>query len=82
MDTGSTESAHIRIEVAASSACGGAADGVLGCTAAAGEVTLIQGWEWYASSDASSINQNQFDFQTIVTHEGYRRAIGPRDGRT
>jgi len=62
-------SAHIRIEVAGDSDCGGAADGVLGCTAAAGEITLIEGWEWYVNSDASSIGQGQFDFQTIVTHE-------------
>ena len=61
--------ADVRIEVATTSACGSATDGILGCTTTTGEITLLVGWDWYDESDPASIGQDQFDFQTIVTHE-------------
>ena len=35
------------------SAVGGYADGVLGCTTDAGQITIINGWNLYAGSDAT-----------------------------
>ncbi len=61
--------ADVRVEVATTSACGSASDGILGCTTTTGEITLLVGWDWYEGSDAASIDQDQFDFQSIVTHE-------------
>ena len=58
--------------------CGGrAADGVLGCTTDLGEITLVQGWDWYTGTDVAAITANQFDFQTVVTHElGHALGLG------
>jgi hypothetical protein len=70
-------SANVTIDAAATSACGGAADGVLGCCTDAGEITLVPGWDWYAGPDAAGIGAGQFDFQTIVTHElGHALGLG------
>jgi hypothetical protein len=44
------------------SAVGGYADGVLGCTTDAGLIRLIQGWNFYAGNDASQIGTGQYDF--------------------
>jgi hypothetical protein len=30
---------------------------------------MIQGWNWYAGADPAQIGSDQFDFQTVVTHE-------------
>jgi len=64
-----TPAADIQIHFASTSAVGGKADGVLGCTTSDGTVTLITGWNWYTGSDPTQIGANQFDLQTIVTHE-------------
>ncbi len=32
-------------------------------------VDLIGGWNWYAGANANSIGRNQYDFQSVVTHE-------------
>ena len=45
------------------------ADGVLGVTTSAGEITIIDGWNWYAGTNAGAIGSGQFDFQTVITHE-------------
>ena len=44
--------ANIVIDTGTTSASGDAADGVLGCyNGANSEITLLQGWNWYAGSD-------------------------------
>src|SRR5207244_12087537 len=43
----------------------------------AGEITLIQGWNWYAGSDAGAVGSGQYDFETAVTHElGHALGLG------
>ena len=64
--------ANLVIDIGLDSAAGSAADGVLGCetTAATGsEITIVQGWSWYTGSDPTAIGSDQYDFQTVVTHE-------------
>jgi hypothetical protein len=70
--------ANIVIDTGSTSACGGVASGVLGCfNAPAGEITLIQGWNWYAGSDPSQIGPGQYDFETTVLHElGHALGLG------
>lgn len=34
-----------------------------------GQVDLIDGWNWYVGADAKGIGRNQYDFQSVVTHE-------------
>ena len=62
-------SAAIRLHQSATSLCGGVATGVLGCATNTGDITLIEGWNWYTGSDPSSIGPEQYDYQAIVTHE-------------
>ncbi|MBI3467068.1 MAG: cadherin-like domain-containing protein [Planctomycetes bacterium] len=62
-------SGDMRINVASTSPCGSAADGVLGCATDTGDLTIISGWNWYAGGDSSAIGSDEYDFQTIVTHE-------------
>jgi hypothetical protein len=69
VDAAGADGAEIRISVGDTSACGSLFDGILGCTTVFGDITLIDGWDWYAGSDAAGIGSQQFDFQTIVTHE-------------
>src|SRR5262249_5073827 len=61
--------ADVTLNMDVTSAVGGYADGVLGCTTDAGQITLIQGWNFYAGSDATQIGAGQYDFETVVTHE-------------
>jgi hypothetical protein len=69
-------SANVVLDTGSTSAVGGFADGVLGCTGD-GEVTLIQGWNWYAGSDATQIRSGQYDFETVVVHElGHALGLG------
>jgi hypothetical protein len=59
------------------SAVGGYTAGVLGCTTDTGVITLIQGWTFYAGSDAAQIGSAQYDFETVVTHElGHALGLG------
>jgi hypothetical protein len=68
--------ANLVIDAGTTSACGGAANGVLGCfNPAASEITLIVGWNWYTGADPNQIGSNQYDFQTTVTHE-FGHALG------
>jgi ELWxxDGT repeat protein len=68
--------ASVIVDMGSSSASGTAAAGVLGCyNGAAGEITLLQGWNWYAGADPSQVGPDQYDFQTTVTHE-FGHAIG------
>jgi hypothetical protein len=68
--------ANLVMDMGSSSACGTAATGVLGCyDGAASEITLLQGWNWYAGADPNQVGPHQYDFQTTVTHE-FGHAIG------
>jgi hypothetical protein len=50
---------------------------VLGITSEYGEITIVEGWNWYVGADAAWVEQNQFDFQTVVTHElGHALGLG------
>jgi hypothetical protein len=69
--------ADVTLDMASTSAVGGYADGVLGCTTDAGQITIIDGWDFYAGSDAAQVGSAQFDFQTVVTHElGHALGLG------
>jgi hypothetical protein len=75
--------ANVVVDTGGTSAAGGYADGVLGCYSTAGEITLIQGWDWYAGADPTQIGADQYDFQTTVTHElGHALGLGESDDPT
>ena len=62
--------ANIVIDTSTTSACGGMADGVLGCyNEPNSEITMIQGWNWYAGADPTQIGAGQYDFETTMLHE-------------
>jgi parallel beta-helix repeat protein len=69
--------ADVTLNMDITSAVGGYADGVLGCTTDAGQITIINGWNFYAGSDATQIGSGQYDFETVVTHElGHALGLG------
>jgi Bacterial Ig-like domain (group 3) len=69
--------ANVIVDTGSTSAAGGYSDGVLGCYTTAGEITLIQGWSWYAGSDPTPIGAGQYDFETTVIHElGHALGLG------
>jgi hypothetical protein len=73
---GDAGDAIVQVEIAATSAAGNAADGVLGCTVA-GKITLVTGWNWYTGADPGAIGADQYDFETIVAHElGHAIGLG------
>jgi hypothetical protein len=75
--------ANVTLNMAATSALGGLAQGVLGCTTDADQVTMIQGWNWYAGSDATQIAAGQYDFETAVMHElGHVLGLGHSSNAT
>ena len=51
---------------------------MLGCyNAPNSEITLIQGWNWYAGADPTQIGAGQYDFETTVLHElGHALGLG------
>ena len=54
----------------ATSASGDMSMGVLGCfNPVASEITMIEGWNWYAGADPSLIGADQYDFETTLMHE-------------
>jgi hypothetical protein len=61
--------ANVTLNMNTTSSLGGVAQGVLGCTTDADQVTMIQGWNWYAGSDATQVGSGQYDFETAVVHE-------------
>jgi ELWxxDGT repeat protein len=73
--------ATITLKADGTSACGGAANGVLGCfDGHGGQITMITGWNWYAGADPQQISANQYDFQTTVEHElGHALGLGGSD---
>jgi predicted outer membrane repeat protein len=73
---GDAADAVVQVDIAATSAAGGAGDGVLGCTVA-GQITLVTGWNWYTGADPSAIGADQYDLETIMVHElGHAVGLG------
>jgi hypothetical protein len=69
--------ANVIIDNGTTSAAGSAANGVLGRYSSTGEITILQGWNWYAGADAGQIGSAQYDFQTVMTHElGHALGLG------
>jgi hypothetical protein len=70
--------ANLVLDTGTTSACGGAANGVLGCyNEPNDEITMLQGWNWYAGADPSQIGAGQYDFETTVLHElGHALGLG------
>jgi hypothetical protein len=69
--------ADVTLNMDTTSAVGGFADGVLGCTTDGGQITIIAGWNFYDGSDATRIGAGQYDFETVVTHElGHALGLG------
>src|SRR5262249_31393439 len=65
------------------SSLGGVAQGVLGCTTDADQVTMIQGWSWYAGADPTQVGGGQYDFETAVMHElGHVLGLGHSSSNT
>jgi hypothetical protein len=61
-------SADVHINFAEAAFGNSLADGTLGVMSGA-NITLIGGWNYYLGSDRSGIGADQYDFQTLVTHE-------------
>jgi hypothetical protein len=77
VDSSVGSNANIIIDIGSLTAVGGYADGVLGATSQSGEVTIVQGWNWYAGTDTTAIGSSQFDFTTVMTHElGHAIGLG------
>jgi hypothetical protein len=75
-ETNDPATANLVLDVANTSACGGMAQGVLGCYGS-GEIVIIQGWNFYAGTDRSAIGVNQYDFETLLFHElGHSLGLG------
>jgi hypothetical protein len=72
--------ANVVLDNGTTSASGSAADGVLGSfvtTASGAEITILQGWNWYAGADPTLVGSGQYDFETTVTHElGHALGLG------
>jgi hypothetical protein len=69
--------ADVALDMDATSAVGGYADGVLGCTTDAGQITIITGWNFYGGIDTTQIGAGQYDFETVVMHElGHALGLG------
>jgi hypothetical protein len=77
VDAADSASANIILNTDYTSPAGTAADGVLGSEDGTGHITLLQGWNWYAGADPSAIAADQYDFQTVITHElGHALGLG------
>lgn len=69
--------ADIDLHLADTTVIGGVDQGVLGVTLFGGDVTLVNGWNWYYGADPTQISSTQFDFQTVATHElGHAIGLG------
>jgi hypothetical protein len=69
--------ADITIVMSDTSDIGGQPEGVLGVTEMAGMITLIDTWNFYFGSDATQVGSDQYDFQTVATHElGHAIGLG------
>ncbi len=75
--------ANVTLNMNTTSSLGGAAQGVLGCTTDADQVTMIQGWNWYAGSDPTQVGSGEYDFETAVMHElGHVLGLGHSSNST
>jgi parallel beta-helix repeat protein len=75
--------ANVTLTMNSTSSLGGVAQGVLGCTDDADQVTMIQGWNWYAASDPTQVGAGQYDFETAVMHElGHVLGLGHSSSST
>jgi hypothetical protein len=72
------EQADVTLGMDTASPVGGYADGILGCfDPAADQITLLQGWDWYAGADPTQAGSAQYDFETTVMHElGHALGLG------
>ena len=69
--------ADITISLADTTDIGGVPEGVLGITEMGGMITLFKDWNWYTGDDPSQIGADQFDFQSVITHElGHAIGLG------
>jgi titin len=76
-ETTDSTAANVTVDTGSTSAAGGYSGGVLGCYTTTGEITMIQGWNWYAGSDPTQIGSTQYDFETTLTHElGHALGLG------
>jgi hypothetical protein len=67
----------VTLNMNTTSAVGGIADGVLGCTTDSGQITIIAGWNFYAGANATQVGSAQYDFETVVVHElGHALGLG------
>jgi hypothetical protein len=75
--------ANVTLNMNTTSSLGGVAQGVLGCTTDADQVTMIQGWSWYAGADPTQVGAGQYDFETAVMHElGHVLGLGHSSNST
>jgi uncharacterized repeat protein (TIGR01451 family) len=63
------ETAQVQIGFASNSSIGGAGQGIMGAFTGSGQITLINGWNWYFGANPSGIGSNQYDFQSVLSHE-------------
>jgi uncharacterized repeat protein (TIGR01451 family) len=61
--------APVQISFAPTSAIGGVNQGIMGAFTSDGQITVINGWNWYFGSDAKGIARDQYDFQSVLGHE-------------
>jgi parallel beta-helix repeat protein len=77
VDSSASADANVVIRTSSTSPSGTAADGVLGSSTEDGQITLLQGWNWYVGADPAGIAPDQYDLETIVTHElGHALGLG------
>jgi RHS repeat-associated protein len=77
MFTTSDVNSDVQIRFATHSPCGSLSDQVLGCTLSTSQVTIIEGWNWYADEDTTRIADDQYDLKTVVMHElGHALGLG------
>ena len=70
------EYADLHLRLSSTSTMGGASQGILGLNSGS-EITLISDWNWYTGVDPTGIQPDQYDFQTVVTHElGHALGLG------
>ena len=69
VDASIGQDANIVLDRGIASVLGGMAEGILGVTTTTGQITIIDGWNWYAGAKAAEVGSGQFDFQTVITHE-------------
>jgi hypothetical protein len=68
--------ANFVLDANTTSASGDMTAGVLGCfNPDNSEITMIEGWNWYAGADPTQIGAGQYDFETTVMHE-FGHALG------